>query len=70
MARICIHVEGGLVRDVFSDVPDLEVDVFDEDAVENGDDLAREYLDARREILLEVDGKFEVRRDVFPHEVY
>lgn len=52
MSRIFIHLEGGLIQDVCSDVPDLEVVILDFD-IEGADEdeTIRHPDDAKDEVV-------------------
>ena len=71
MSRVLIIIEGGLVAEVHSDDPHLEMTVFDEDVLQTGDrQELKDYLAARSEDATVDNGTVSVNKDRYPHVVY
>jgi len=78
--RIVICIKGGLVQDVLSDTPGIEVEVMDWDVLEDGDtEHVKDYIDNRLDLLTPASreaaatgeyGDLQVDTAKFPHVLY
>lgn len=78
--RIVICIKGGLVQDVLSDTPGIEVDVMDWDVLEDGDlEHIKAYIENRLDLLTRASreaaatgeyGDLQVDTKKFPHVLY
>ena len=78
--RIVICIKGGLVQDVLSDTPGIEVEVMDWDVLADGDmEHVKDYIDHRLDLLTPASreaaatgeyGDLQGDTTNFPHALY
>jgi hypothetical protein len=79
-SRIVICIKGGLVQDVLSDTPGIEVEVMDWDVLEDGDmEHVKAYMDHRLDLLTPASREaaatgayddLQIDTTKFPHVLY